>query len=413
MLHYYIGRQPIYDSKLSVIGYELLYRSHETLSANPQDGDAATSEVLYNSFMEIGLNELVGRHKAFVNLTRNFILNSTLIPPVNERLVLEILEDIEVDEEIVRGIALLKEKGYVIALDDFIYHEKMLPLIRLADIIKIDILAISREELREYVTSLRTFSVQLLAEKVETYEEFETCKSLGFDYYQGFFLSRPKTLKGRRIPVNHLSTLQMLAKLQDPNIAIKELEQLISQDITLSYRLLRYINSAAFSLRNKIESIHHAIVFLGLNEIKNWASLMALTKVDDKPNELFVTALIRAKMCELFADHSGAGNKGTAFITGLFSSLETIMDAPMEKLLESIPVAVEISEALLNQEGVYAEILQLALAYERGQWEEIQCPEEYRHVLPDLYREAVKWSMDAEQLLAGDANQAPRQARLK
>ncbi len=406
MPHYYIGRQPIFDNSLEVFGYELLYRPHDTEGVIDIDGDQATSQVLLNSFMEMGLDELVGHHKAFINLTRHFVVNHELIPSASEQLVLEILEDIDGDAEVVNAVAKLKEKGYIIALDDFIYRKSLEPLIELADIIKIDILALRRDELEDYVAALRRRPLKLLAEKVETHDDFDFCKALGFDLYQGFFLCKPKTLKGRRPPTNRLTTLQMLAKLQDPALEIGELEKVISLDITLSYKLLRYINSAAFSLRNRIESIQHAIVYLGLHEVKNWASLIALANINDKPNELFVTTLTRARMCELMSEHTGIGNKGSAFIVGLFSTLEAIMDAPMEELLEAVPVVKEVSDALLRRRGAYADMLQTTIAYERGEWDQIRCHRLNQDTLSDIYMRAVKWSIQASGELKNDSELA-------
>jgi len=406
MPHYYIGRQPIFDNSLEVFGYELLYRAHDTEGVVNVDGDQATSQVLLNSFMEMGLNELVGDHKAFVNLTRHFVVNHELIPSASEQLVLEILEDIDGDAEVVEAVAKLKEKGYAIALDDFIFRESLRPLIELADIIKIDILALNREELQSYVTELRRYPLQLLAEKVETHDDFDFCKGLGFDLYQGFFLCKPKTLKGRRAPSNRVTTMQMLAKLQDPELEIPELEKVISLDITLSYKLLRYINSAAFSLRNKIESIHHAIVYLGLHEVKNWASLIALANINDKPSELFVTTLTRARMCELMSEHTGVGNKGSAFIVGLFSTLEAIMDAPMEELLKDVPVVPEVSDALLKKRGTYADMLRTTIAYERGEWDQVRCHRLEQGTIADIYMRAVKWSTQASVSLRSDSELA-------
>lgn len=408
MHNYYIGRQPIFNNSLELYGYELLYRPHDTEGVVNVDGDQATSQVLLNSFVEMGINELVGEHKAFVNLTRHFVVNHDLIIPFSsDQLVLEVLEDIESDKEVVQAVTQLKERGYVIALDDFVFRESLRPLIELADIIKIDILAHEREELQACVRELRQYPLQLLAEKVETHDDFDFCKALGFDLYQGFFLCKPKTLSGRRLPGNHLTTMQLLAKLQNPELEISELEKLISMDITLTYKLLRYINSAAFSVRNKIESIHHAIVYLGLYEIKNWASLVALASINDKPNELFVTTLTRARMCELICEHSGSGNKGSAFIVGLFSTLEAIMEAPMEELLKNIPLISEASEALLNKSGTYADMLSTTIAYERGEWDHVSCQGLDRGTIADIYVQAVKWSTQAgKSLTKGDSELA-------
>jgi len=407
VLQYFIGRQAIFNSSLNVIGYELLYRPHDTSFVDKiDDGDAATSQVLLNSFMEIGLNELVGSHKAFFNLTRNFIINSDLIPPVNDQLVLEILEDIEVDDELIQAVKTLKKKGYTIALDDFIYHEKMQPLVELADIIKIDLLAISKDELYHCVNTLQKYPLKLLAEKVETHEDFNICKDLGFDYYQGFFLCRPKTLKGTRIPGNRLAALQMIASLQDPNVEVPELEKIISQDISLTFKLIKYINSAAFSLGKKIESIRHAIIYLGINEVKNWASLIAMSNANDKPGELFVTSLTRAKMCEILMESIDPNKKGGAFITGMFSTLDAIMDSNMSDLLAEMPVATEIKDALLEKKGIYGEILQGTLAYERGDWDMINYPEIDKGTFSDSYMQAVRWATQAGNMLVESTSKA-------
>ncbi len=406
MPNYYIGRQAIFTPALEVYGYELLYRPYDAEGVVNVGGDQATSQVLLNSFMEMGLHELVGQHKAFINLTRHFVLNHQLIPMATEQLVLEILEDIDGEAQIVEAVAALKEKGYRIALDDFVFRESLLPLVELADIIKIDLPTLDRDELTEHVSQLRQQPALLLAEKVETHEEFDFCKDLGFDLYQGFFLCKPKTLKGRRAPTNRLSTMRLLAQLQNPQVEVQELEHIISHDVTLSYKLLRYINSAAFALRNEIESIRHAIVYLGLEEVKNWASLIALANIDDKPNELLVTALTRARMCELMCEHTGTGNTGTAFIVGLFSILEALMDTPLKELLEKIHVVREITDALLHKSGPYAEILHTTLAYERGDFQHIRCRRLELDTISDIYIRAAKWSLQANGLLQDPGERA-------
>lgn len=405
---YFIGRQAIYDNDLNVMGYELLYRPHDVAFLDKiEDEDHATSQVLFNSFMEAGLGELVGRHKAFVNLTRKFIIDNELIPPANNQLVLEILENIEVDDELVQAVIKLKSRGYTIALDDFIYHDKIQPLVELADIIKIDLRALGERDLQHYVQRLQAYPVKLLAEKVETHEELETCKALGFDYYQGFFLCRPKTVQGARIPGNRLATMQMIASLQAPDVDIAELEKIISQDVSLAFKLVKYINSAAFSLTRKIESIRHAIVYLGPQEVKNWASLIALSNINDKPSELFITALTRAKMCEQLMAAIEPEKKGSAFITGMFSTLDAIMDACLPDLLNNMPIAGEIKASLLPpHEGPYSEILQCTLAYERGQWDEVSCSGLDKETIANGYIQAVKWAVEAGKMLADPARKA-------
>lgn len=396
--NYYLGRQPIFDQEQQVIGYELLYRAsdlHKT-SAGADDGDAATSQVLLNSFWEMGLQRVVGDQLAFVNLTRRFILDEGLIPPPNRQLVLEILEDIEVDEAVLDAIARLKLQGYTIALDDFIYHPKLQPLVRMADIIKIDVLALGHREIDEHLFTLRKFPVKLLAEKVETPEEFDWCRSRGFDYYQGYFLCKPRLISGRRMSSSRINVLRIMARLQDPNLDLRQLEEIIGQDVRMSYRLLRYINSAAYATTKEIDSIRHAITYLGEKEIRKWASLMLLTGIDDKPEELVTTSLIRARMCELLAERVGGLAPGTAMLVGMFSTLDAMLDRPMDELLADIAVGQEVRVALLGHGGPYARLLERTLAYEKGAWEDIDFDDETQTAMISIYLRALEW---AEQMM--------------
>ncbi len=391
-MHYHIGRQPIFDANQQVIGYELLYRQREGAFSNITDGDQATSQIIVNSFWEMGLGKVVGAHKAFVNVTRNFLIHSELLPPPGSQLVIEILEDILVDNEITEAVRELKKRGYTIALDDFTYHPDLTPLLELADIVKLDVLDLDREQLREHLAILRGYPVKLLAEKVETPEMFDLCRELGFDWYQGYFLCRPRVLSGRRMPANRVNAMRMMAKLQRPELDIKGLEELVSQDPTMSYKLLRYINSAAFSPGKKIESLHHAIVYLGEREIRRWANLIALTGIDDKPEELITTSLVRAKMCERLSEASSIGNKDSAFIVGLFSTLDALMDQPIDAVLEQLPLSPEISEALLRHSGPYALLLDTAIDHERGDWEESQPGGLDQDSVTTAYLAALEWA---------------------
>ena len=403
MSEYFLGRQPIFDAGLNVMAYELLYRSGDVSESSVIDGDHATSDVLMNSFMEMGLSRVVGEHQAFVNLTRSFLINHDGLPPPSSQLVLEVLEDIEVDGELVEAVTALRSRGYIIALDDFVYHERLRPLVELADIIKIDLRALSREHVVDHLQVLRQYPLKLLAEKVETPEEFDWCKEQGFDMYQGFFLCRPRVLRGQRLPANRANILRILAKLHEPSVDVRELEGIIAGDVAMSYRLLRYINSAAFALRKKIESIRHAIVYLGLSDVRQWANMVALSTIDDKPTELMVTCMVRAKMCELFSETLGQGNKGTAFVIGMFSLLDAMMDAPLEELLTSLPLSEEITRALLQGDGPFGDILKNTVAYERGEWDAIDCPELQEGIISGLYLQSVAWANETFNALNSNA----------
>lgn len=403
MHNIFIGRQAIYDKHLKVSAYELLSRSNSEYNqafVGEHNANLATTLVILNALTEIGLQQLVGEHPAFINLTYDFLINEDAFPELQNQLVLEILEDVAVTDELVAAVKKLSDSGYMIALDDFIYHDKMLPLIEIADIIKIDILQLDEKGIRDHVKKLQQFNVRLLAEKVETPEEYELCKELGFDYYQGYFFCKPKIVEGHRAPENRITIINLLAKLQDPEVKIEELEALISQDLALSYRLLKYINSAAFAMRREIDSIHHAIVMLGFNTIRSLANLMLMSKFDDKPPELLVLAIIRARMCEELALHVNKKKKDTFFTAGLFSVIDALMDSTMEDVISQLPLSSDLNEALLEQKGIMGEALKCCIAFEHADWNNVQFQNLEEKTIQKAYFDAVIWSNEVTALIA-------------
>jgi EAL and modified HD-GYP domain-containing signal transduction protein len=390
----FVGRQPIYTQQLDVFAYELLFRSGEMQHAGVTDGNQATAHVLVNTFLELGLDTLVGTKRAFVNLTRDFLLQDYVLVFPADRVVLEVLEDVAVDDDVLTALRHLSAQGYRIALDDFFYQEHLRPLVELADIIKIDVLASGRAAVAEQVQLLRHYDVQLLAEKVETQEDFTYYKTLGFEYFQGYFFCRPDVVKGQRIPTNRLVILELLAKLQNPETTFRELEALISRDVSLSYKVLRAANAAIYTRARKVASIHQALQVVGLTAMTNIVSLFLLANIDDKPHELLITAMVRAKMCEQLAKLRQQSNSATFFAVGLLSVLDAFMDRPMPDILQSLPLADEIVEALLDHAGMLGATLGGVLAYERGDWEAVQnfgCP---RDLLVKTYLESLMWATE-------------------
>ena len=390
----FVGRQPIYTQQLDVFAYELLFRSGELQHAGVTDGNQATAQVLVNTFLELGLETLVGSKRAFVNLTRDFLLQDYSLVFPADRVVLEVLEDVEVDDDVLAALRHLSAQGYIIALDDFFYQEHLRPLVELADIIKIDVLASGRTTVAEHVKLLRHYDVQLLAEKVETQEDFTYYKTLGFDYFQGYFFCRPDVVKGQRSPTNRLVILELLARLQSPETTFHELEALISRDVSLSYKVLRAANVAIYTGARKVGSIQQALQLIGLTAMTNIVSLFLLANIDDKPHELLNTAMVRAKMCEQLAKRMQQSQSATSFTVGLLSVLDAFMDRPMPDILPMLPLADDIVEALLAHEGRLGATLRCVLAYERGDWETVQhlgCP---RDLLVQTYLEALKWATE-------------------
>lgn len=390
----FIARQPIFDQHMNVYAYELLFRGGDDMDdAGVIDGDSATSQVLMNCFVEIGLQNIVGQHKAFINLTRTFLSNSSLLsvaPP--DQLVLEVLEDIDPTEQIIETLKALKKLGHTIALDDFVYDPKFEPFIALADIIKIDVMEISREQIAEHVNRLKIKGIKLLAEKVESYDEFEFLKDLGFDFYQGYFFSRPKLISGKTVSPNQLAVLELVAKIYNPDIEVDELSEIISSDVSLSHKVLKFINSPASGLRTRVESIQQAVVLLGLSTIKNWVTILALATGSQKPAALNTTALVRAKCCELLARSAKLPKPEGFFTVGLFSALDAMLDQPLEVLLQELPLSEEANLALLNQAGEQGQTLHCALAMERNDFGVIEFGGLGIAELSALYLDAVAWA---------------------
>jgi EAL and modified HD-GYP domain-containing signal transduction protein len=393
----FVGRQPIFNREQKVVAYELLYRSNGVAHhAEFSDGDRATSEVIINSVLDMGLESIVGKRTAFFNLTSSFIRGDHPLPLDNTQVVLEILEDVVPDEQLIAGMRELARQKYIIALDDFVYREELVPLLEIAHIVKLDVMGVSREALEQRVAQLKPYKLKLLAEKVETHEEFELCKALGFDYFQGYFLCRPHIVEGKSLPANRLVIMRMLAALQKPDIDMEEMEQLIIQDVSLTYRLLRYINSAAFALPNKIDSVHRALLMIGTKVIKNWVSLLLMSRIDDKPMELMRTALIRARMCELLAELAGLRSEREQYFTcGLFSVLDAMMDRPLAELLNELPLSDSLKLALTDKQGRPGEVLQQVLSYEKGAWEALVQTGTSTHDYRQCYLSAVIWADDS------------------
>lgn len=387
----FVGRQPIFDRALDVVAYELLFRSSDANWADITDGEYATSQVVHDAFMEIGLESLVGSKRAFINLTRDFILQDYTAVFPTDRVVLEVLEDIVVDAELIEAVRALSRQGYTIALDDFVYREQFRPLVEVADIIKVDVLALDRLALRQNVSSLSQYDVKLLAEKVETRDELAYCRELGFDYFQGYFLCEPDIVTGQRSPANRLAVLRLLARLQDVDTTMEQLETIIRQDVSLSFKLLRLVNADP-SLPHQIDSIHQALVHLGPKFMTAWGSLIMLADIGDKPHELMVTAMIRGKMCELLADAQQLPDRERFFTVGLFSVLDAMLDSPMADIVASLPLTEDVARALLTYEGVLGYTLRSVLAYERGHWALVRELGLDRWVLGEVYLQALVWA---------------------
>jgi EAL and modified HD-GYP domain-containing signal transduction protein len=390
-----LARQPIFDGNMQVVAYELLCRNSDLKFITSTDGDAASSQVLLNAFTELSIEQVVGKHKAYVNFTRT-LLDSP--PPFNrQKLVIEVLEGQQIDASMLHSLKQLREQGYTIALDDFELDENTENLIAYADIIKLDVLNLSAERLRYHIDYLKPFGITLIAEKVETYEMFEQCKALGFDLFQGYFLAKPRVITGRKISENKQSVLQLLSALHDPNVPLEKIERMIARDTLLSFKLLRLVNSAAFGLQREVESLRQAIMLLGLNKLRNWVNLLALSNLSGKPHELSVAALTRARMCELISTQLKQHSRPDSYFTvGLLSTLDAFLDTPLEELLRNLSLSEALNQAMLTHSGPEGLVLQVVQAHEQGHWQDI----DWEHLeklgltpetLAEIYVNSLHW----------------------
>lgn len=388
----FVARQPIYNKSNFLIGYELLYRAGDTDVAEFTDGKVASSEVILNSFMNIGLDGLVGSAKAFINIPEELVINESFTPMFENQTVLEILEDVNPTDKVVAGIKRLKEQGYEIALDDFQYTAEYERLLELTDYVKIDVVEFDVDKVDQQLKHIEKFNIKLIAEKIETQEIYESCEKLGFDYFQGFYFCKPQLVKRKHTPSNKTVVLNILNKLENPNYDLDDIENTLALDAVLTFKILRYVNSAAFAQRKEIESIREALILVGGKIIKKWATLILMTQLmEGKPQALFVTALVRARMCELIAEYQGE-NSEQMFTIGLLSLVDALMDTPMIDLLDELGLSTSVKLALLDYDGESGWILKNVIDYEKGKWNDLLEQGIDAKDYFSCYMEAVKWA---------------------
>lgn len=393
-----MARQPIFDRNQKVVAYELLYRTEDAQGHALFSNSEATSEVILNAYTSISDSGELKRVPAFINLTRDILVEQQLPEVSKKHIVLEILEDIEPDEEVVEAVRKLHAEGYRIAMDDFVYDPKFDSLLELAHIVKVDVFELSMEEVRNQVIQLKKHKVTLLAEKIETHEQLEACIDLGFKLFQGHFLSKPKVIKGKKIQGSQVALMQLIQELQSSNATPEKLEELIIRDPALTYKLLRIVNSAGYSLVRQVESIAEAIVLLGLEQVKKWATLIAMSSNQDKPEELSRSLLVRGRMCEEIAQALKLSNYGSYFMAGMLSGLHALLDIERETMLEQVPLGDDIKEAVSMGQGPIGQILRNVVNYENGDWDLL--PSDLDGNLYDAaYRASLEWTQESMQAM--------------
>jgi len=391
--HVLLARQPIYNSKLEIHAYELLFRSNNLRDdAQFTCGDKATSQVLLNAFGELGLKSICGEHQAYINFTKNLILE---LPPFDpSQFVIEILEDIDVDDTLINALKLAKKKGACLALDDFILNHNSAPLLHMVDIVKIDVLALSKKHIERFAKAFIPRGITLLAEKIETHEMFDFCKSLGFTLFQGYFLSKPQNIEGQAIPENKAIILKMLKEVQDTNITASKLAETIGQDPQISYKLLKLVNSAAFTRLETCTSLQQAIALLGLNQLKSWVTLIALGNMEEKPKALHQNSLERAILCQMLGEKIGEHSIYDYYTVGLFSLLDAYFDRPLLGIIKSLNLPDYMVKAILNEKGGLGLALHTAKCFQRGKLDELNIEALEKHSLDielinELYKQCI------------------------
>lgn len=387
----FIGRQAIYNADKSVFGYELLFRSADTGRAQFSDDNRATSEVILNAFTVFGLDELAGSRPVFVNVTEGFLDQLHALPLPAERLIIELHEDTEPTDTVIRKLRSLRQRGVRLALDDYVHHPRLAPLVALADYVKVELPAYTDTTLPPALADLRRSRAVLLAEKVESLAQFEACRAAGFELFQGFFLSRPENIRSTDLPSGSLTLLDVLAGLQQSDISAGELEELINRDAGLSYKLLRYLNSPHFPIRREIDSIRRAIVYLGTEELRRWAALMLLGAADRHPGDVALSIMIRARFTELLARQRTDTRPGLAFMAGLLSGLDVLLDTPMPRILERLPLEPRLAAAITEHSGPEGELLDAAIAYEHGDCSPLAALDLPAPQTNAAYVDAVRW----------------------
>lgn len=372
----FVARQAILNRQKDLYAYELLFRSsRDSTGFDGADSMSATQQVIANTVFSAGLEGILSGKRAFINFDRQLLLGDSVSVLPKDTLVIEILESIEPDAEVVAACARLRENGYSLALDDFVYHPKFDPLIREAEFIKVDMMLTPRPEQKRLVEKYGGRGIRMLAEKVETLEEFEWARSIGFDYFQGYFFTKPAIVSGRQIPTSKLTCLRLFEEVQREELDFDKLRALIKDDVALSYKLLRFTNSALFPHRRDIRTIERGLLALGEEGIRRWVAIAALPGLaKDKPHELIVQSLMRARFSELLATLAGFDASQNWFLLGLFSLLDALLDRRIEYALQQIKLAPTVEQALLGTappDDRMASVYALVRSYESGDWDAV------------------------------------------
>lgn len=394
----FIARQGIYDINDNVIAYELLYRDSLKNSFNPLiEENEATYSVIQN-ISSFGLDNLTDNKKAFVNFPEELIKKNTATLLPSNKVVIEILENVKPTKEVIENLVYLKNMGYSISLDDVDSFKNIINFIGVIDIVKVDFRLANKEERRIIELICKKYKIDLLAEKIETREELEEAKELGYKYFQGYYYSKPSVFLGKDLSVKNTSIFMLLAELLKEEFDIDKVESIMKNDIALTYKFLRFINSAYFNFLQEVKSIKQAIVLIGREELRKWLSIMTFVRMSSENNEYAKNTIIRAKLCEEIAREIKCKEEASAFMVGLFSNIHMMIEKDVEYVVETLPLNIEIKNALLGKDNLLKDILDITIAYENMDKEEILRLSDKMNInkskLVELYYKSIEWSIE-------------------
>jgi c-di-GMP-related signal transduction protein len=416
-MNVYLGRQPILDRGRNVVGYELLFRSSLANFCDLSDDVMATSQVIVNAVLGVGLDRLLGGKPAFINFDRTLLLGdwSTLLPP--EKCVIEILETVAPDREVLAACHNLRQQGYALALDDCLDDERTAAFAPFVDILKVDFLQTSAAQQQTLARRYQKLKIRMVAEKVETEADFRRALQSGYTYFQGYFFARPTVLQAARVPASQMSGLRLIKQIQREELDFRAIEDLIRCDVSFSHSLLTYLNSAAFTWADRVESVRHGLLLLGSAELRKWAWMASLSSLgQSRPRVLMAQVLMRGRFCEAIACSARLSlGESDPFLLGMFSLLDAILGRPLQGILDDLNISRNIRNALLGvaEEGdLLSLVLRIVKSYEVGDWREVEAAAKVIGISCDdlltCYMGALSW---ADAVLSAD-EQISRTERL-
>ncbi|CUB05735.1 EAL and HDOD domain-containing protein [Marinomonas fungiae] len=385
-----LARQPIVDNKLSTMGYELLYRRDaDAVNADVYDQVGATAQVITTCLLDLGLHNIVGTGKAFVNFPRGYLVNPSGVPLPKEHTVIEVLESAGFDAVLLASLRRWHNAGFKIALDDFVYEPRLTPFVEIADYVKLDMLALGKDKFHQQVEALRPYNVKLIAEKVETWDDYHFAKLLDVDYYQGYFFEKPQAIAKKASTVNQMTLMHLMASLmRADDMSISELEEFVGQDIGLVHKLLKYLNSPLMGLVASVDSLRLAIMLIGTEQLKSITNLLLMSDITADREVLQGQVLLRAKHAELFAKAQHYANEERYFLAGMLSMIDVCVGIDLDDILAELPLPLEFTNAILERTGRVGYTLDLIEAYEKNR--PIKSDEDMK-TLARTYAEAVTW----------------------